>query len=75
MVEFITLTQDNIHWALSENFRRAYEELKYKVPVNGTAVLQGDADFKGTGTILNVVPLGPNSAVPNSYNGEINEHS
>lgn len=67
MVEFIRLTSHNIHWALNENFRRAYEELSFKVPVNGTAVLQGNADFGNTGTIINVVPAGPQSAIPNNY--------
>jgi len=69
-VEFLTINTQNFHWAVNENFRRAFAELNHKIPVDGTATLMGDLDFGGTGTVLNVEPSGPQSAIPNSYAGE-----
>lgn len=61
-LDLITITQENIGWAFNENFRRIFEELQYKVPVNGTVVLQGDWDFQNLYTILGIVEDGANSA-------------
>lgn len=66
-VEFIEITRTNFHWAINENFRRAYGEVNHKIPVDGTAILKADIDFGGTGEILNVEEAGPNSAIPNNY--------
>lgn len=65
-LELITVTADNKYFAITENFRRIYEELRFKVPLNGTVVLQGDWDFADTYTFLGVEPAGPNSATNNA---------
>ena len=61
-LELITITADNIHWAFDENFRRIFEELKYKVPVTGKVQLEGDWDFQNTYSIFGVTEDGTHSA-------------
>ncbi len=58
---FITLTTENIHWALNENLRMLAEEIKYKLPANGRARLLGNLDLAGH-TITGIVANGPQSA-------------
>lgn len=61
-----TITANNIQWAINENFTRIFEELRYKVPMNGRVSLQGDWDFQNLYTIRGIVSNGPGSALPNS---------
>lgn len=61
-----TITADNMHWAINENFSRIYAALRYKVPMNGVVNLQGDWDFQSLYTIRGIVSDGPGSAKPNS---------
>ncbi len=62
----IVVTQQNLGWAVNENFRLIYEEIKKKVPMNGVVVLEGDWDFQNLYTIQGIVSNGPCSALPNS---------
>jgi hypothetical protein len=64
-LELITITQSNAHWAVDENFRRIREELKHKVPVDGTAVLEGNWNFGGVFTVRGITSDGPETAIPN----------
>lgn len=65
-VELITITQGNLTWAVNENWRRIFEAIKYKVPMNGKVRLQGDWDFQTLYSIRGIVSDGPKSALPNS---------
>lgn len=58
----ITITQDNLQWAVNENIRLIREELRYKVPANGKVALQGDWDFQSLYTIQGVTESGIHSA-------------
>ncbi len=66
LLDLITITQANVTWAVSENYRRIYEAIRYKVPMNGRISLQGDWDFQSLYTIRGIVSAGPGSALPNS---------
>lgn len=61
-LELVTVTQDNVHWAVNENFRRIYEEMRYKVPMQGRVVLEGDWDFQSLYNIVGANDKGPQSA-------------
>lgn len=63
-IELLTITADNVLWAVNENFKRVHEALKYKVPLNGKVVLKGNWDFGGSYTMFGVVPAGTNTAIP-----------
>ncbi len=65
-LELITITADNLHWAVNENFKRIYAALRFKVPMTGKVNLQGDWDFQNLYTIRGIVSNGPGSAMPNS---------
>lgn len=65
-LELITVTHDNISWAINENFKRIYDAVRYKVPMNGQVSLLGDWDFQNLYTIRGIVSAGPGSALPNS---------
>ncbi len=58
----VVVTQDNAKWAITENFRRIYEEMKYKVPTVGRVTLEGDWDFQSLYNIIGANDKGPNSA-------------
>lgn len=62
----IVVTQDNLTWAVNENWRLIYEELRYKVPMNGAVQLKGDWDFQNLYTIRGIMSDGPNTAIPNA---------
>lgn len=66
MLDLITITADNLHWAVNENLKRIYAELAFKVPLTGRAVLKGDWDFQDTYSVRGVVSSLPNSALPNA---------
>ena len=64
MIDLITITQGNAAWAVSENFRRIYEELQYKIPINNSRVtLKSDVDGQGLYTIRGISAAGPGSGV------------
>ncbi len=65
-LELVTVTTDNITWAVNENIRRIGVEIAYKVPINGEVVLQGNWDFQNLYTIRGIVSAGPCTALPNS---------
>lgn len=53
-LDLITITQDNVSYAVRENFRRIYRELENKVPNIGTVRLQGNWDFQNLYSVYNV---------------------
>jgi len=59
----IIVDATNYHWAVAENFRLIFEELKHKVPVNGRIQLLGDLDFQNLYTVRGVNVLGHRTAV------------
>ena len=61
-LDLIEITKGNLHTAVNENFRRIYEELSHKVPLNGDVTLEGDWLFQGLFTVLSVTPDGDTSA-------------
>lgn len=63
-LDLITITQDNLSWAVNENLKRIYAELEYKVPLEGSVRLQGDWDFQNAYTIRGVVAIIPKSVIP-----------
>lgn len=65
-LDLLTITQGNLIWAVTENWDRIYEAIKFKAPMNGTVRLEGDWDFQSLYTIRGIVSNGPNSAKPNS---------
>lgn len=69
-LELITVTADNASFSVRENFRRIYRELSFKMPISGTARLQGNLDFDNTYTVFNVTPNGDTSAYSEEVNGE-----
>lgn len=62
-LELITITTENISWALTENLLRIYSEIEQKFPVNGKVQLAGDLDFNNLYTVRGVTDLGPRSAI------------
>lgn len=65
----ITITEENIHWAVNLNFERIFEALKYKVQLSGSATLQGNWNFQNLYTIRGITSNGPCSAYPNTGPG------
>ena len=63
-LDLITITADNLHWAVNENWKRIFAAMEYKVPMNGRVVLRGDWDFQGLYTIRGITSVGPGSALP-----------
>lgn len=61
-LDLITITQDNVSYAVRENFRRIYRELAFKVPLQGSVRLEGDWDFDNTYSVFNVTADGDTSA-------------
>ena len=55
-LELITVTKQNYHFAVLENWRRIYRALQYKIPLTGTVVLEGDIDFDDTYTVFGCEP-------------------
>lgn len=64
-LNLITITAENMHWAVNENFVRIYSALGYKVPLTGKVQLLGNLDFASTYTVRNFSEDGPTSATKN----------
>lgn len=69
-VELLTITQANLSWAVNENWRRIFEAIRYKVPMNGVCRLEGDWDFQGLYSIRGIVNLDDTSAQSKTEAGQ-----
>lgn len=70
MSRFITITTDNISWALNRNLQIAYEAIATMLPIQGAVRLEGDLDGGNTGSngfaLQKVKNYGANSAFTQS---------